>query len=170
MGTKQVVEANISTPRGLLAPDLHINEEETFLVASQTGAITITEGDILALDASTTTGGLKSNRVIQADFDADTTAWIVGVALETKVIPATTAAADLHVTMRVMRRGFHPAVNVVTGGAAGDVVTLVTAVAAGRGSAVDFTTVPVTQLRIIAGYMLGAASNNLAPVYVSPVF
>jgi hypothetical protein len=141
-------------------------ETETWYVASSAGApITVTDGDVMAIDVTALAAAV---RVKCARRCAATTDVPVGVAfLNAPVtIPQTTAAGDLVVPILVMRRGFHNAVNVATGGAAGQMVG--TSATVGRGA------VPVAAGALVAGVQeanlvgvtLGAAAANLAPMWV----
>jgi hypothetical protein len=158
MGSREVDENAQAAPRGVTAADLYVEEEETFLVASQTAPVVIVTGDWIVWD--TTTASLKSNRVKQC---AATTDAIVGVSLETKTIAATAAAGDRHETLRIMRRGFHPAANVAAG-AVGNVVTPTAVAGRGTGAAIG------TAVNTAGGLMATAAAANLAGVWVNGPF
>lgn len=141
-----------------------IEEIENYQIKSLTGQITIVAGDILCYD--TAVAPVAVGRVSQ-QTSSQTTGVPVGVAMDSMTIPATTAAGDKLYTIRVLRRGFHPAVNVGTGGAAGNVV-VTGAAAVGRGTATPVGSVTAANATCVLGIMLAAASSNAAPVWVQP--
>jgi len=153
------------------AARLALETEIWFVASSNAAPITVTDGEIMALDITSYAGSVRSRTARRAA--SATTDIPVGVAFldAAVVIPQTTAAGDLMVPIRVMRRGFHNAVAVATGGAAGQVVF--PSATAGRGTAPVATTALAAASGHIAntlGITLGAAAANLCPMWVCPQF
>lgn len=141
---------------GTAADAADVWESTTVVVKSAAAPITITAGEIMAVDF-TPTGGVKANCARRAAATSD---FPVGIALDTLTIPATTAVGDRHVPVKVLRRGFYPAV--ATTGSAGNAVATAGAVA-GRGAGAAVTVANNTCCAII----LVNAVANVAPCYVS---
>jgi len=172
MGYADVIEAQSQTGAagapGVNAAARLALETETWLVASSAGgAITVTDGEIMAIDTTSLAGSVRSRVAVRAA--SATIAIPVGVAFldAPVVIPQTAVAGDIMVPIRVMRRGFHNAVAVATGGAANNVVF--PSATAGRGSVPVATTALAAASGHIAncvGVTLGAAAANVAPMWV----
>lgn len=177
MGYTDITEAGTTIGSGpapgiTSAARLALETEIWFVASSAAAPITITDGNILVIDTASIGGSVRSRT---AKLSSATTDIPVGVAFLDReagtppsiTIPQTTAAGDLMVPVKVMRRGFHNAVSVSTGGAANNVVGCFLAVA-GRGA------IPVATSALIAGVQeanlvgvtLGAAAGNLAPMWV----
>lgn len=164
MGMQDVLDVKQAAPAGVTAADASFEEIITRLVASQTGTVTITAGDILAVDTTSYGGSVRSNVVLQAHTTTGPNA--IGVALDTTVIPATTAAGDRFVAIRILRRGFHPAVNVTTAATIGHSVAI--SATAGRGTSVATASATAAQISHgLIGTVLGAGATNLVPVLVN---
>jgi len=138
-----------------------IEENKTYLVASQVGATTILDGDCMSWDLTSYGGAVRTNVIKKS---ATATDFVRGVALipaGSLVIPATTAAGDRFVSVTVLRRGVKLNCS-VSAGAAGN-VAIPGAAGVGVGAAVG--TSPVSY-----GLVLAAPAANVGPLFVNAQF
>jgi len=131
------------------------------VVKSAAGApVTVLAGDVMVVDP-VVTGGLKHNAVKRCDA---TTAYPIGIALENVTVPGTTAIGDLHYEVKMLRRGYHPAVRVTAAAAS---TCLVPSATTGQGTGVAPGAVTAVQAALVFGFTIEAVAANLVAANIS---